>query len=218
MLDIAGRLAVVVAGGLRSLRIARGLLSHGAEVLVVGTDLPDDLLAMEQEGLLALEPRAYVRGDLDGAFMCIVASGSAVTDAAAAQEARETGVLLHLPADAAGSDFIVPSVVARGLLQVAVSTGGAAPTVAREVRRGIAELYGTDWEDYTRLIAELRVLARERTGLSDADLEPLFSAVAASGVRQLLARGEAPTAAELFERHADAVGKAASKGDSVAST
>jgi len=201
MLDIAGRRVVVLAGGVRALRLARGLLAHGAEIAVISPQLPDDLLAMEREGLLSLEPREYVRGDLEGAFMCIVASGSAALDAAAAQEARETGVLLNIPSDAASSDFIVPSVVTRGALQIAVSTGGAAPIVAREVRRGIAESYGTDWEDYTRLVADVRLVARERTGLSDAQLEPLFSAIAASGVRQLLARGEAPTARELFERH-----------------
>jgi precorrin-2 dehydrogenase/sirohydrochlorin ferrochelatase len=110
--------------------------------------------------------------------------------------------MLHSVAcDAAASEFIVPSVVRRGALQIAVTTGGGAPSVAREVRRGIAAAYGPEWAEYTRLVTELRILAIERTGLPDADLAPLFAALEESGLRARLAAGEKVTAEALYEQH-----------------
>ena len=205
MLKVAGRLAVVVGSGLGAIRAANSLLAHGADVVVIAPEVSDDLLRMEAEGELSVEVRQYKRGDLDSAFVVIVASGSAEIDAAVATEAREGGVLVNMAGDAAASDFIVPSVVRRGALQIAVTTAGGAPSVAREVRRGIATAYGPEWEAYTRLVTELRVLAIERTGRTDSDLAPLFTAVADSDLRARLAAGEKVTAEALFEEHAGTV-------------
>ena len=205
MLNVAGRLAVVVGTGRGALRSAKSLVAHGADVAIIGTDVSDDLLRMEAEGDLSLEVRSYAAGDLDGAFLAIAASGSPEVDAAVVAEAHERGVLVNVPGDADASDFIVPSVVRRGPLQIAVTTGGGAPSVAREVRRVIAAMYGPEWEPYTRLITELRVIAIERTGLPDADLTVLFASVAASDLLNRLAEGVTTTAEELWERYKETV-------------
>jgi siroheme synthase-like protein len=205
MLNVAGRLAVVVGNGRGALRSARSLIAHGADVVIISPDTSNDLLQMEADGELSLEVRAYAAGDLDGAFLAIVASGSSEVDAAVVEEAHERGVLVNVAGDADASDFIVPSVVRRGALQIAVTTGGGAPSVAREVRGGIAEAYGPEWEVYTRLVTELRVLAIERTGRTDAELAPLFAAVSDSDLRSRLAAGEKVTAEALWEQHAATV-------------
>jgi precorrin-2 dehydrogenase / sirohydrochlorin ferrochelatase len=206
MLNVAGRLAAIIGSDARAVRAAKTLSDHGADVVVISPDIPSELLAMESEGLLTVESRAYVRGDLHDAFVAVAASGSAEIDAAVAAEARECGVLLNVPGDAGVSDFIIPSVVRRGALQIAVTTGGGAPSVAREVRRGVAEAYGPEWDPYVRLMTDLRVLAVERTGLSDAGLAPLFAAIDGAELRRLLAAGRTFTAKELFEEHASALG------------
>lgn len=201
MLDLVGRLAVIVGSGPKSLRMSRTLLGHGAEVLVVAPDPPDELVAMEQEGELALERRAYRRGDLDGAFVAFAMSGSRPVDDAVAQEARECGILVNVEGDAASSDFIVPSLVARGALQIAVSTGGAAPQVAREVRREIAAAYGAEWEAYTRLLGEVRELGRGRDHMSEAETAAMIDRIVASGLLARLAQGEQVSAQELLSRY-----------------
>lgn len=205
MLNVAGKLAVVVGNGPGAIRAANSLVAHGADVVVIAPEVADDLLRMEAEGELSVEVRQYKRGDLDSAFLAIAASGSAEIDAAVATEAREGGVLVNVTSDAGISDFIVPSVVRRGALQIAITTGGGAPSVAREVRRVTAALYGPEWEQYTRLVTELRAIAIERTGLPDAELTCLFASVAASDLRNRLAEGETATAEELWEKYADTV-------------
>jgi siroheme synthase-like protein len=207
MLNVAGRLAVVVGNGPGALRSAKSLVMHGADVVIIAPSIPDDLLRMEAEGELSVEVRQYAVGDLDSAFLVVAASGSAEIDAAVVGEAHERGVLVNVAGDAEASDFIVPSLVTRGALQIAVTTGGGAPSVAHEVRRGIAETYGPEWETYTTLITELRKLAVERTGLADAQLAPLFAAVADSDLRARLAAGEKVTAEVLWEQHSGAVSR-----------
>jgi precorrin-2 dehydrogenase/sirohydrochlorin ferrochelatase len=201
MLNVAGKLAVVVGSGLGAIRAANSLVAHGADVVIIAPEVTDDLLQMEAQGELSVEVRQYKRGDLDSAFVAIAASGSAEIDQAVATEAREGGVLVNIAGDAAASDFIVPSVVRRGALQIAVTTAGGAPSVAREVRRGIATEYGSEWEAYTRLVTELRTLAIARTGLTDAQLVPLFAAVADSDLRARLAQGERVTAESIWDQH-----------------
>jgi precorrin-2 dehydrogenase/sirohydrochlorin ferrochelatase len=209
MLDVVGRLAVLVGGGPSVLRAARALSKCGADVVVITAEATDELLRMEMDGLLTVESRGYVRGDLDGAFMAVAASGSPEIDAAVQEEAQTRSVLLNVQSDGAASSFIVPSLVERGALQIAVSTGGIAPAAAREVRRGIAGAYGWEWGSYVEILGELRTLAMERTGLSDKELAPLFAAVADTDIRWRLRAGEKITAAELFEIHGATVVPAA---------
>jgi siroheme synthase-like protein len=204
MLSVAGRLAVVVGSGPGAVRAAKSLITHGADVVIIGPDVSPDLLQMEADGELSLETRVYASGDLDGAFLVIAASGSVDTDAAVAAEARERGVLVSVSSDAAASDFIVPSVVTRGALQIAVTTGGGAPSVAREVRRDIAATFGPEWEAYTRLASELRVLAIEREGLSEAQAGALFERVDGAALRARLAAGKKVTADSVYEQQAQA--------------
>jgi siroheme synthase-like protein len=211
MLNVVGKLAVIVGGDARSIRAAKSLASHRADVVVISPAVSAELLAMEVDGDLTVEARGYARGDLDGAFIAVAASGSAEVDRAVVREAREVGALINVPGDAGASDFIVPSVVRRGPLQIAVATAGGAPWVTREVRRGIAEAYGPEWDDYTRLMSELRVLAMEKTGLSDAQLASLFAAVDSREVRRLLSAGRSFTAQELYDEHAGALAAAIAK-------
>jgi precorrin-2 dehydrogenase / sirohydrochlorin ferrochelatase len=215
MLDVVGRLSVVVGGGASALRAAASLAKHGADVVVITPDVSVDLQRMEADGLLTVEPRGYVRGDLEGAFLAVVSSGSSETDAAVAAEARERKTLLNVQSDGAASDFIVPSVVVRGDLQIAVSTQGKAPSAAREVRRSIAEAYGPEWGRYVELVGELRTLAVERTGLSDADLAHLFAYVADSDARERIAGGGDVTAEDLYRSYLVSSGDAPADDEGV---
>jgi precorrin-2 dehydrogenase/sirohydrochlorin ferrochelatase len=212
MLDVVGRLAVIIGSTPAAVRAASSLAKHGADVVIVTPDVSTELMDMESAGTLSIEPRGYVRGDLAGAMLVVIASGSEETDAAIVSEAREHNVLVNVQTDAASSDFIVPSVVRRGDLQVAVSTAGKAPSVARQVRRSIARAHGEEWGPYVQLVADLRALAVARTGASEAELAPLFSFVEDSDVLYRLHAGEKVTAEELYASYAASRGEASSEG------
>jgi len=202
LLDVSGRLVVIVGATRSSERLATSLAGHGADVVVIAPEVSDSMRAMEADGLLTVEARGYVRGDLARAFVAVIDSGSAEIDAAAADEARQSGALVVVTADAGASDLTVPSVVKRGALQIAVSTDGIAPAVAQRVRREVAATYGAEWGVYTALMGAVRTCAIERHGLTDRELKPLFDTIATSDVLVRIRAGEDPSADDLLKEFA----------------
>ena len=209
LLDVSGRLVVVVGSSRAAERTAASMAAHGADVVVIAAEATDSLIELEGSGAITVEQRGYVRGDLKGAFIAICAADSLEVDAAVRAEAKSLGILVSVLADADASDFTVPSVVRRGPLQIAVSTGGIAPSVARSVRREIATTYGPEWGVYVALLAAVRTRAIERFGVGDAGLKPLFDSIAESDLLDRIRSGDDPSAEEVLEAHAAAMEDAA---------
>jgi precorrin-2 dehydrogenase/sirohydrochlorin ferrochelatase len=213
LLDVSRRLVVVVGSSRSAVRTATTMSSHGADVVVISTDISESLIELEAAGVLTVEARGYVRGDLKGAFIAVCAAGSPEIDAAVREEADALGVLVTVLADADAGAFTMPSVVRRGPLQIAVSTGGIAPSVARQVRREIASTYGPEWGVYVALLGAVRILAIERFGVGDAGLGPLFDSIAASDLLDRIRAGEDPSADAVLEEHAIAMEPEAERDD-----
>ena len=120
-----------------------------------------------------------------------------ITEAVAA-DARRRGVWVNAADDPRYCDFLLPSVLRRGRLQVAVSTGGASPALAARVRRDLESYFTPEYEDLVDLAAEVR---RElRAGGSRAPAS-FWRAALDADVRHLLADGRrADAKARLLER------------------
>jgi len=101
--------------------------------------------------------RAYLPGDLAGRRLALVATGDPAVSGAVAAEGRERGIWVNAADEPARCDFILPAVIRRGRLVVAVSTGGASPAAARAIRE---ELEGYLTEDHAMLV-EVAADARE---------------------------------------------------------
>jgi precorrin-2 dehydrogenase / sirohydrochlorin ferrochelatase len=132
---------VVVGGGGVAIRKVRKLLQAGAEVVVISPEIRPELAGMGVE----IHHRPYGYGDLEGANLAFTATDSREVNAAVAREAKERGVPINVADRPSEGDFAVPSTLRRGQLQVAVSTGGASPTLARRIRSGLEEAFGTEW-------------------------------------------------------------------------
>ncbi|WP_165874076.1 precorrin-2 dehydrogenase/sirohydrochlorin ferrochelatase family protein [Rubrobacter taiwanensis] len=162
-MDLEGRRCVVVGGGKVALRKARRLAESGARVVVVAPEVLPELAGLAHE----VVERPYRRGDLDGASLVFAATNKRAVNAAVAEEARDRRIPANV-ADAPGEgDFAVPSVLRRGALQVAISTGGASPALARRVRRELEERFGPEW---TGLVGELSE-ARKSGRRAESELE-----------------------------------------------
>ncbi len=117
------------------------LLQADAEVVVVSPDVRPELASMDVE----IQHRPYEFGDLEGANLAFTATDSREVNAAVAKEAKERGVPINVADRPAEGDFAVPSTLRRGGLQVAVSTGGASPTLAQRIRSELEEVFGPEW-------------------------------------------------------------------------
>jgi siroheme synthase-like protein len=158
LLDLAGRRCVMVGGGIIAGRRVDGLLTAGASVTVISPRLTRTLAALAAEGRIDHEAREYRDGDLDGADLAFVATDAGEVNAAVAREARARGVWINAADDPARCTFILPALVRRGDLTVAVATGGSSPALARAIREEL-ETYLTD--DYATLAAIAAEARRE---------------------------------------------------------
>ncbi len=201
--DLSNRLAVVVGGGAVAARKVATLLRYGADVRVVSPDLCPELESMAAEQQIVHERRGYVRGDLVGAFLVVCGTDSTEVNRAVHDEAESLGCLVNVVDVPELCNFIVPSIVQRGPLQIAISTAGAAPTVAKRLRRQLEAEFGPEWETYTRLLGEVRVLVMERVPGGEDERRPVFEAIADSDLFERIVAGETPSAEEVFERFVD---------------
>jgi precorrin-2 dehydrogenase / sirohydrochlorin ferrochelatase len=160
-LDLRGRPCLVIGGGAVAARKVEGLLECGARVTVVAPALTPALQALLQAGRITARLRPYADGDLDGAALAIAATDERDVNALVATEARARGVWLNAADDPERCDFILPAVIRRGDLQVAISTGGRSPALARRVREDLERLLPAEYADLLPLLADVRAELRE---------------------------------------------------------
>lgn len=200
-LDLTNRLCVVIGSGRAAERRAIQLARYGGDVTIITPNPSDELLEAQTAGSIIVEDREYVRGDLAGAAITFCMADDEETRHAVAVEARAVGCPANISESPSLSSFLVPGIVHREPLQIAVSTGGASPELSKRVRRTIAEQFDDSWQTFARLVAEVRTLAAER--LDDrAAVVALTEALLDSDLLDRVKAGEVPEAEVLYEEFA----------------
>lgn len=156
LLELEGRRVVVVGGGAVGERKVEGLLAVGAVVTVVSPDVTKGLTALAAAGRIALVPRPYRDGDLEGAALVFTALGDPRATAGVAGEARRRSIWLNAADDPAHCTFILPAVVRRGPLTISVASGGATPALTRALREHLEGALGPEWAALAELAADAR--------------------------------------------------------------
>ncbi len=196
-LDIAGKPAVVIGGGQVALRKVEGLLDAGSQVTVVSPALHPDLEALVAAERVKHIAREYRSGDLDGHVLAIVGTDDRSLNAAVAREGKQRGVWVNAVDDPANCDFIMPSIVRRGDIIVAVSTSAGSPAMARKLREDLQEFLTEEYAEMLNLVAEVRRELRDR-GVS---VEPdVWNTALDAEVKRLLGQGNLDEAKQRLLR------------------
>ncbi len=186
MLDLRNRAALVIGGDHVAAEKAAALNASGARVTVMSSAFCDELLDLEQSQAVALRYKTYEPGDLAGAFVVVAAvTNDPLLAEVIWQEAQERGQLVNIVDMPARCNFILPSILRRGKLTVAVSTEGSSPSMAKRTRQYLEDLLPPEYDAYLRLAAAARACMKE-SGLSYAGRDAFFGAFFASDVLQLL--------------------------------
>jgi uroporphyrin-III C-methyltransferase/precorrin-2 dehydrogenase/sirohydrochlorin ferrochelatase len=138
--DMAGRPCLVVGAGPVALRKVELLLRARARVLVVARRAVAEIDRLARDGKLDLQRRPFAAADVAGRALVYAATGLAAVDGAVAAAARAAGVPVNVVDAPELCDFITPAIVDRSPIVVAVSSGGGAPVLARQVRALIEAL------------------------------------------------------------------------------
>lgn len=162
-LTVEGRRCVVIGGGTIAERKVEGLLDAGAEVTVVAPESTERVLALAASGAVTLVERAYAPGDLAGAFIAIAATDDSDVNEAVSREATERNVPLNVVDVTHLCTFIAPSIVRRGPVTVAMSTGGLAPALARKLRESLEANDALAYADLAEMVGRVRADLRGRT-------------------------------------------------------
>jgi uroporphyrin-III C-methyltransferase/precorrin-2 dehydrogenase/sirohydrochlorin ferrochelatase len=146
--DLRGRRVLLVGGGVVAERKARLLVEAGAKVDVVAARL-NEWFATEttRAGQMRHIATAFDESQLESAVLVVAATDDVDVNSEVSRAAERRGILANVVDDAGRSSFIVPAIVDRSPLVIAISTGGAAPVLARLVREKLESLidesYGT---------------------------------------------------------------------------
>jgi precorrin-2 dehydrogenase/sirohydrochlorin ferrochelatase len=180
--DIADKKCVVVGGGEVAARKVKRLLDCGAKVSVVSPELNSDLAALKKDKLIFHIPSKYGSKDIEGAALVIGATDDEEINAAVSQDATAKGIPVNVVDDPQKCDFILPSIVERGDLAIAIGTGGKSPALARHLREELEARYGAEYEIFLRILGSLRLQMTKNAGAGKI----WFDSLVASGILELI--------------------------------
>lgn len=170
-LDLRGRRCLVVGGGEIGERKTHALLDCGARVTIVSPSVTQRLAALAASGRLVHRARPFRRSDPRGCALAVAATGDPRVDRVVAAAARRWRALVNVVDRPQHCDFIVPAVLRRGELQIAVSTGGRSPAIAREIRRRLERFFGPEYSELISRAGEARNRARAKARTSAERIE-----------------------------------------------
>lgn len=152
-LNIKEKLCVVVGGGKVAERKVLSLLRCGAKIKIISPDLTKRLQKERDKGNITHICRKYIVGDLAGAFLVVAATSNEKTNT---EIASMTSGLINVVDRKDMANFIVPSVIRKGLLTIAISTSGASPAMSRTIRKELEALYDKDFSKYITFLKKFR--------------------------------------------------------------
>ena len=162
-LEMKDRRCVVIGGGAVAERKVEGLVAAGANVTVISPGMTDGLKELLKQGAIRHVAREYQAGDRAGYDLFFVATDNSEINAVVFSEARSLRIWVNSADDPDHCDFILPAVIRRGDLTVAVSTGGASPAVTRVIREELDEYFTADYAWFVQIAGEVRSELREKS-------------------------------------------------------
>jgi len=163
-LNVRGRRGLVVGGGRVAARKATLLAKTGANVDVVAPELGDAMQVLVNETKVRHLQSVFMPEHLAGASVVFAATGDPQVNFAVSKAARERGVPVNVADNPNLCSFIMPSIVDRSPVVVAVSTGGAAPVLARFVRARLETLIPSSFGRLAALAEEFRQRVKDKFG------------------------------------------------------
>lgn len=189
-LDLRNRDCLVVGGGPIATGKVAGLLDAGACVTVIAPEASDAIARWQDEGRIMWQRRQFQNEDITPAFMVIAATDDGVLNARVYQLANAQQRIANAVDDLKNCNFIAPAVARNGALQVAVSTSGASPALAKQMRDHIqCDLLTDANARLAHLLGRWRPAVKRRIGTYQLR-QSFWEGVLASDVPALVANGD----------------------------
>ncbi len=194
---LQGKPCLIVGGGAVALRKARQLLRASAEVTVVAPAFDATIKKLAAAGKLHLQQRDFAADCLDNVVFVVAATDDQHVNAAVAEAAAQARVLCNVVDDRERSTAILPAVVDRSPVLIAVSSSGAAPVLATRLRQQLEIEIAPRTADLARFMGKWRDAVRRRFGSID-ERRRFWQSMLDSDIAAMLLDGDAATAEQIF--------------------
>lgn len=171
MLDLCGKDCLVVGGGKVALRKVTGLLRADALVTVVASHFNPHFSLLAKR--ITMVKRSFSENDIQKKYALIIgATDTPAINTTISRKAAMLGIPCNIVDQPELCSFIVPAIVNRGNITIAVSTNAASPRLSRYIKKKIADIIGAEYTQLASYMAEVRI--RVRSLLSDPQYRCLF--------------------------------------------
>ena len=204
-LDIEQRDVLIIGGGNVCARKAETMMKYGARVTIVSPAFTEEIEGWAAENKLALRRKEYAEADLAGASIVIASTDDPCINARIARDCRRRRIPVNVVDVTHLCEFIVPAIVERGSIQIAVSTGGKSPALARTLKEDLQRAVGPEYDEVNQVLGTLRAGAKKVLP-TDVDRKRFFDGIIADGILDLLRRGQRRDAYEVIVRACEKAG------------
>ena len=155
-LKVENRLCLVVGGGEVGARKVKTLISCGASVVLVSPEVVEWLEEKIEEGVVHLVGNHYEEKHLEGCCLVIAATDDLELNNRIAKDAEMRGLLCNVVDYPQEGNFILPALIQRGALTLAISTSGKSPALARQIREDLEQRFGEEYADFLEIMGAVR--------------------------------------------------------------
>lgn len=187
-LDVEDREVVIVGGGNVCARKAETMMRYGAHVTIVSPDVTGEIGEWERGGQLRVRRKRYEEADLDGATIVIASTDDTSVNEQVAADCRRRKIPVNVVDVTPLCEFIVPAIIEKDGIQIAISTGGKSPALARTLKEDLHRAIGPEYAEVNEILGSLRESAK-RVLPTDVDRKHFFDGIIARGVLQMLREG-----------------------------
>ncbi|HUU40229.1 MAG TPA: bifunctional precorrin-2 dehydrogenase/sirohydrochlorin ferrochelatase [Desulfatiglandales bacterium] len=186
-LDLKDKKVLVIGGGKVAERKIKNLLTYGCSIYIISKNLTPALKRLVSENKVENIPYESLETFMDDAFMVIAATDNPEINTGVALQARERGILVNAVDQPQDCNFIMPSIVRQGALQIAISTSGKSPALAKKIRKEMGKLFGPEYGLLLELLGLIRVklISHEQASKNKITFQKLVD----SGLLEMIKKG-----------------------------
>ena len=206
-LNLVDRRCLVVGAGAVGLEKIEGLLACNADVVVVAPQADLGVAELAESGAVEWRRRPYAAGDLEGCFLVVAATSDTDVNIAVYGDAESRAMLVNVVDVPPLCNFILPAIVRRGPIAIAISTAGASPALAKRMKSEIGDLFGEEYATLALMLNEVRGWAKS-TLPTYQDRKTFFESIVNGepDPLELLRRGDEAAVKELIARSQESHG------------
>lgn len=186
VLDLTKRKCLVVGGGEVASRKVQALLEAGAHVTVISPEVDPGIESLSNVKICR---ESYLSTNLNGYTLVFAATDDRETNATVFNDANRAGIPVNVVDDPEYCSFIVPSMVRRGDLLLAISTSGRSPALAKRIRKELEEQFGEEYAAFIDLLGSLRERVKNKYP-TQREREVVFNKLIDCGILELLKEGK----------------------------